>query len=355
MGEVIVNIPKRKKNLQILKSENVLNDFLEQQKKKIKKMYGVADFLTPPIVYTAEGLEGIELEELKDIELEKNNNKVILDIDLSKEKKDIATEVSSNLIIETEKKSEPNITKIEDIEIEDKYEYPSDNAVFTEIYTVTNEKEPIKITNNIKNENLMDLEKFTEHMQTAYQNGYDDAKEIALLDAKHKIVEAHSYIRRIDNFMLELRKHYTEQINNAKDKIINIATTLAEVILEKEIEKDNNVIIQQIKKIMDEINNEKIFTIKINPADYDILVEAKSNLLNANNDAISFIKDDKIDKGSCVLHTAIGTIDATFSKQFSKLINELQNIEKNNMPSKEELIASAVPDITPISDEVLTT
>jgi len=145
------------------------------------------------------------------------------------------------------------------------------------------------------------------------------------------------------------------QLNNAKNKIIDIATTLAEVILEKEIEKDNNVIIQQVKKIIDEINNEKIFTIKINPADYDILIEAKSNLLNFNNNSISFIKDDKIDKGSCILHTAIGTIDATFNKQLSKLVNELHNIEKNNIPSKAELIASAIPDIIPIPDEVLIT
>ncbi len=353
MGEVIINIPKRKKNLQILKSEEVLNEFLKQQKENIKEKYGVAELPNPFIVYTSEGLEEIELEE---ITLEKNNDKIIFDIDLYEEKKDIGNKISSNLIAETEKEPEPDIIKIEDIEIKDKYEDTSKkNAVFTEIYTITNEIEPIKITSNIKNENLMDIEKFTEHIQTAYQNGYDDAKEIALLDAKGKIVEAHNYIRRIDNFMLELRKHYTEQLNNAKNKIIDIATTLAEVILEKEIEKDNNVIIQQVKKIIDEINNEKIFTIKINPADYDILIEAKSNLLNFNNNSISFIKDDKIDKGSCILHTAIGTIDATFNKQLSKLVNELHNIEKNNIPSKAELIASAIPDIIPIPDEVLIT
>ncbi|MCL2039913.1 MAG: FliH/SctL family protein [Bacteroidetes bacterium] len=350
MSEIIVNVPKRKKNLQIIKSEEVLNDFLEEKKEKIKQKYGVVEFLPAPIVYTAEGLEEIELEEIK---LEKNKDEVIFDIDLSKEKKNISNEISANLTLETEKKPEPNIIKIEDIEVKEEYKETPNNAIFTEIYTITNEKEPIKITTNIKDENLINAEKFTEHIQTAYQNGYNDAKEVALLDAKGKIIEAHNFIRRIDSFMLELRKHYAEQINSAKDKITNIAITLAEVILEKEIEKDNNIIIQQVRKIMDEINNEKVFTIKINPADYDVLIEAKSNLLNANNDAISFIKDDKIDKGSCILHTAIGTIDATFSKQFSKLVSELQNIEKNTMPTKEELIASAIPDITPIPAETL--
>ena len=356
MGEIIITVPKRKRKIQIVKSEAVLNDWLEKKTEQIKKKFAADEEKKEEnkIVITAEGLE--ELEE-EDMPIENEKEEVVFEMDLEKDCSNIEEKIASIVLKENINDLDTETAKLEDIEIEEIPEAPN-QIIFTEIYTIGEDNEPVQISNDIEqiknqNKNLIDAEFFEKNIQEAYNKGYNDAQEIALLNAKEKIEEAHNYIRRIDNFMFELRKHYLKQINYAKEKIIDISKNVAEVILETEINSDSNVVIKQIQRVFDEINNEKIFSIRINSADYNVLIDAKSDLIKQNHDTISFIKDDSIKKGSCILYTAMGTIDAAISKQLNKLINEINNIEKENLPSKDDLIDFAVPDAIPISEEAL--
>jgi flagellar assembly protein FliH len=337
MGEIIITVPKKKHRVQIVKSEAVLNDFLAKQEASIKEKFGVYDL----DLSAKDGLEDIIPEETTP-----SVDEVIFDADLLTAQNRIENKISAQLL------EKNDLIDIND-DIEPTYiDNPVNKIVFTEIYTISDDVEPIQISNDFETKNMVIADDLEKQIQNAYNKGYDDAKEVALLNAREKVLESHNYIRRIDSFMMKLREHYINQTQIAREKIIEIGKTIAEIILETEIKKENNFIIQQITKIWNEINNEKIFSIRINPADYNILMKAKSILLDGDN-FVSFIKDDSIKKGGCVLNTALGSIDATISTQIEKLKNEIIAIERENIPTNEVLANSAVPDITPIPESIL--
>jgi flagellar biosynthesis/type III secretory pathway protein FliH len=365
MGEIVITVPKRRKRVQIIKSEDALNDFLEKRTEQIKKQFYIEDEVVEETIedeiveeikiITDEGIEDLEEE---DLPIEKEEE-VIFNVNLIEEQKEISNKYSTE-IIDTENIYDNKIMKdVEHIELEDPKNDTENKIIFTEIYTISDNNEPIQITTDIENQiknqnkNLIDAEFFEKNIQESYDKGYRDAQEVALLNAREKIIEIHSYIRRIDNFMLELRKHYSEQLIYTKNKIIEIGKNVAEVILDDEINNNENVVIKQIEKVFAEINNEKVFEIRINPADYAVLNEIQSNLIKPNNNTIEFIIDNNIERGSCILNTALGNIDATIKKQLNKLIAEINIIEKEKLPTADELIVGAVPDITIVSEELL--
>jgi hypothetical protein len=126
-----------------------------------------------------------------------------------------------------------------------------------------------------------------------------------------------------------LRKHYSKQINDVREKILSIAAIMAEVIIEKEIDKDENIILQQVKKIIDELDEDVVFKIHINPEYADFLERIKSKLMNNDRsfaDTI-IVKDDTLEKGDCIFYTSSGMIDAKISSQLEKIKQEIIKLD----------------------------
>lgn len=359
MGEIILKVPKKKKKLQLIQSEKVLNDMIAERQAQMRHKFEFDNI--EGIVEYKKFTESEEFIELISFSEDRDNDEFIKYIN-NQDRKNIYSKTEE----EINKKSTEIINKInydvisEDLNNDPEIDIglPSDlitkpeKKIFTEIYSVTASGKPIQIQHNDE-KNKISLNLVEKYVQNAYDHGYEDCQEIANLNIQTRVTEAYKYVRRIDKLMVDIRQHYATQINELRKKIIELSCVVAEVIIETEIVKDENIVVKQIEKAINELNDDTVFNIIINPNDMKILGEVKSILSNSSKKIVGakISTDDKLSQGDCVLSTSAGNIDATIKTQINKIREELINID--NERQAKQPISSNIPDIEIISDDFL--
>ncbi len=163
-------------------------------------------------------------------------------------------------------------------------------------------------------------------VQSGYDHGFSDGQEATIAIYENEINLFKDRIFSIESVIENLRNSFFKEIKKFEEKLIETAIIVSEHILEHEIAIDDNIIIATIKKSLEELQDEKIFQIHINPSDYEILTKLKSKLFTNQSilENVEIIKDTQIDKGGAVLISESGTIDARISSQLNKIKETLQ-------------------------------
>lgn len=201
-------------------------------------------------------------------------------------------------------------------------------AVYTEIYSVLDNNSPVQIGFNDENSSKVDVEYVKRKIEEAYKQGYDECEEINKLKVKSELVDVYNNMRRIDEVIQELLHQYNIEEKKFEENTIAIACVIAESIIDIEINKDNSIIIEQVRKVLQQMNDSVVFSLYINPDDMELLEKAKSSLILENRSFAhtEVIGDAKITRGSCRLETAVGNIDATIKTQLENIKTELYSV-----------------------------
>ncbi|MGI6370537.1 MAG: hypothetical protein GX372_05480 [Ignavibacteria bacterium] len=350
MNKIVLKVAKKRSKIQIVKAKEALEKENELKKENIFQLFRKYKEVSS----TEEEL----INMLNDIEA-RTDLELITNIDLPEELKHEEKKHKIFSIDEEEKLQvlfgktnlhEDTIEEARAIDEEIKnLSQAKEKPVFTEIYTISEDDEPVDISlEKIYKKQFVDEELLVKKTQEAYQKGFEDCRDMAQINAKTKINEAYKWVRRIDNLIVELRKHYSKQINDVREKILSIAAIMAEVIIEKEIDKDENIILQQVKKIIDELDEDVVFKIHINPEYADFLERIKSKLMNNDRsfaDTI-IVKDDTLEKGDCIFYTSSGMIDAKISSQLEKIKQEIIKLDSEEKENNENIsIDDAIPNV----------
>ncbi|MFN3305782.1 MAG: FliH/SctL family protein [Candidatus Kapaibacteriota bacterium] len=133
-------------------------------------------------------------------------------------------------------------------------------------------------------------------------------------------------MRRIDSVIENLEIEFSRKLKGLKDILIPLAIKTAEHILRAEIHIDPKVVEKQIEKALEIIDNEKIFKIRLNPADIEILKMLNSKFIfEPKLKEAKIIQDPNVDKGGCIIETEVGRIDARILSQLAKIETSLKN------------------------------
>lgn len=352
MNKIVLKVAKKRSKIQIVKAKEALEKENELKKENIVQLFRK---------YKDESIAEEEEKELvsmlSDVE-KKANSELITNINLPEELKH---EEKKHKLFPTDEEElqilfgktnlyEDTIEETRAIDEEIRVlAQAKEKPVFTEIYTISEDDDPVDISlEKIYKKQFVDKELLAKKTQEAYQKGFEDCRDMAQINAKTKINEAYKWVRRIDTLIVELRKHYSRQISDVREKILSISTIMAEVIIEKEIDKDRNIILQQVKKIIDELDEDIVFKIHIHPEYADFLEKIKSELINNDRsfaDTI-IVRDDTLEKGDCIFHTSGGMIDAKISSQLEKIKQEIIQLDNEARENNENIgIDDAIPNV----------
>ncbi|GJQ63621.1 MAG: hypothetical protein SCALA702_26740 [Melioribacteraceae bacterium] len=166
-----------------------------------------------------------------------------------------------------------------------------------------------------------------EKLDAAYRQGYNEGMESAqkeLAPQYHQALEDEA--KKFKYLIDELNGKFKEYGDIFDQAVIELSFALAEKIIQKKLEKDNNIndlLRNAIKKVLGANN----VYVRLNPEDVDTLNEETKKLFNSDNFSnIKFEGDDSIDQGGCFIETEIGNVDARISTQ----INELKRLFKDS-------------------------
>lgn len=262
MNQIILKIPRKKQKLRIIRNEEIIRSEFDRKVKEIEQ----------------------KLLQEKLSELEK-------------------------LIV-----PEPEIEIIEEVVPEPK------QTIYTEVFTISDSNQPIEISLSNIPEESVPLEEAKSQIQAAYDKGFEEGQDSLRATFEAEIDLHQRWIKRFDELSRELRSQFRNEIIKLQSSVIPLSITIANHILTYE-SQTSLIVVDQVKKAIGELDNEEIMKIIINPADFNVLDQIKSELIE-DKDLIknmSIVPDDSIEKGSCMLITAAGTIDARFSVQLERL------------------------------------
>jgi len=300
MSDVILRIPRQRKKVQIIKSKDLIE-------KELSKYLRETD---------------LDLKALFD---EKFN------------------------IDDPENQIDPN----DDVIIEK--EIPEINrTVFSQTFSISNSNSPTEISlKNIQAPSITLNEAMIE-VQSAYDTGVKHGKETSDAEYLKELRRHEEWVRNIDILMRNIKSQFILETQKLEEIAINMAIAISKKIIDREIETDTNIVIEQAKRAIKHIGEERIIELRVNPKDLKIIKACKSILVSDDMSSSNFdlIPDSKIQEGSCKLMTGAGSIDTDFNKQL-EIIKEAMQSELNTNEFKVEKLASEsnLADLDNIYDE----
>ena len=154
--------------------------------------------------------------------------------------------------------------------------------------------------------------------ESAIKDGYNQGLE----KAQEDIEELRSSIREFFSYKENVAKEM------AKD-ILEIALDVAQTIIKKEVEQDKEILLNTVIDILkSNVKTDERVTLKVSPEDVDFVRLSVPDMLSiAQTEAkISVMAQDNIEKGSVIVETSSGVVDASFRTQLDVLREAFKGI-----------------------------
>lgn len=138
-------------------------------------------------------------------------------------------------------------------------------------------------------------------------------------------------ISAIHELIANARAQRNAIIEGAEPELVRLAMSVAERIVYDHVAIDPNVVLENVRHALARIVGREIVTLRVNPADLEILREYRERTA-ANNDVehLRIIEDQRVDRGGVVVETDAGTIDAKVSTQLREARRAL--IDDDSIP-----------------------
>jgi flagellar assembly protein FliH len=139
------------------------------------------------------------------------------------------------------------------------------------------------------------------------------------------------YRSKIDAFLATMRQIEADRkkrLLQSEQQIVELSLAIAGRIIEKQLETDNQWIVNTVKSALAEAVDRSRIEILAHPEDIPILVLAKEEFLSsiAAKAELHFVSEPSIRQGGCVLHTPQGTIDARLDTQLNEVKRALLEV-----------------------------
>ncbi len=193
-------------------------------------------------------------------------------------------------------------------------------SVYTEIYTISDSNQPLEIDLTNVHDHEQVIGSIQEEVQSAYDRGFNDGQEAAKAAMNSEMDNYATWINKFETLSAELNSEHLDETRNLTNQLVPLAVMIAEQILRHEISTNGELLVEQIQNALEALDDEAVYKIFINPADMEILQKAKSRLTHdpARLEKTLISPNPAVDRGTCVLSTSSGTIDARLRTQIER-------------------------------------
>ncbi len=162
-------------------------------------------------------------------------------------------------------------------------------------------------------------------VERSKREGYDEGYEKGC-EEHHK--ELDNLAHRLKTIMSQVVERRNEILENAEIQIIQIVILIARKIVKIISEEHCDVVRRNIIAALENIEKRDKIIIRINPLDTSIARQRREQFIAMleRGSTITFLEDELIEPGGCLVETDIGEIDARISSQLMIIENELRKI-----------------------------
>ena len=153
--------------------------------------------------------------------------------------------------------------------------------------------------------------------QQGYQAGYNDGKT-----EMERLIER---LKMIYQAAIDKRK---EIIEDSEEQIVRIILLMTRKVVKHITEKDEKVVIENIKAALQKVQGKEQIIIRVNSKDLEMTTEHKEEFIAMIEDLkfIKILEDSRVDRGGCVIETDFGSIDARIATQLEEMEEKIREI-----------------------------
>ncbi len=187
---------------------------------------------------------------------------------------------------------------------------------------VNTEREELRVEKRVDIDEIINQIKseYEAKLAEAYQRGFREAEAILEGKMNEKLKEQIMYFE-------QMLKNFSNEVESFGQKIeiivISLAVEIAKKIVKREIEMNDDFIVNQVKEAIKRVVGVEKIRLRINPEDEKLIKELKPELLQIADSTRDIIveSDSSIDRGGCIIESELGNVDARISTQFSLIEN----------------------------------
>ncbi|MFD2443521.1 flagellar assembly protein FliH [Bacillus sp. CGMCC 1.16607] len=156
----------------------------------------------------------------------------------------------------------------------------------------------------------------------------NDGFEQGLLQGRDQgLTEYQELIQSAHEVVVASKNEYQKQVESADQTILNIAMSVAEKILNKKLE-DQEQFFPIVKRALIEAKNYREIQLHIHPTHYGFLLSHKDELMGLFPRETDFYlyPNDSLTEWSCVIESSNGRIDASVDSQLIEIKKKLQEM-----------------------------
>jgi flagellar assembly protein FliH len=94
---------------------------------------------------------------------------------------------------------------------------------------------------------------------------------------------------------------------------------VARKIVHREIQADPDIIQTLVRVALSHVAEKSAVTVRLNPVDYNYLLEQRAELSQAEGRDIVLLADKSVERGGCLIQTECGDIDARIEEKFREV------------------------------------
>ena len=144
--------------------------------------------------------------------------------------------------------------------------------------------------------------------QQAYADGFAQGEQAG---KKLGIDQLSPYLESFRTLCEELGSTRQELLATMEPEIIRLSLAVAEKVVRQVVEQDRELATRLVRHAVSQLNDQKILTIKVNKADYDLVSELRPEIAAMRGlDSCRIESDPNVAPGGCILETEGGNIDA---------------------------------------------
>lgn len=106
-------------------------------------------------------------------------------------------------------------------------------------------------------------------------------------------------------------------IANTEEELVGLAVAIAERVLRSELGARRDAAAQFVRSALEVAGSRKVITVRINPGDYELLMEHRAELLGSQ-ESTRLIPDPAIASWGCVVEVETGLVDARVESQLQE-------------------------------------
>lgn len=158
-----------------------------------------------------------------------------------------------------------------------------------------------------------------QQLSESFQKGLQEGRS----KVESELFNVFSFMRTAAEGLLELRE---KALRDSESDLLKLSVVIAEKVIAGAVEQDQGIVLRLIKTAIKGLNDQEELLIRLHPEDHQLLARTSQLELQQALSGIKFqLKSDAaVEKGSCLLETERGTVDASFTAQLDEIYRRFQ-------------------------------